>query len=460
MNSDFFKISAQIFRANQPIELTVESRYPHQKISEFAKIGKLRMAWIVGCGTMPDNIRYHHRTFKYQDVQQSENNPDVVKISFPPIAEGDLYFRLECVVDGTPKTIGEFEIYALNDDLFELTPLKGDMHVHSSFSECGKRTDDPLFVAMTAREKGLDFIALTDHIQIEGSETLKDFNEKFKTAFRVYPGEECHVLEEKLESRFCRNIFYNNVHIVSFGAKDGVCRYANDHYDEFYADICERAEKIDNSYTLEMRRIMAGSDWIFDKIHEFGGIAIFCHPAWKPRHRDNLSYVVRDYIASQNKYDVMETVGLGFYAGYPDAENFQIQNNLALAWWFEQSIKRGAMIPLVGDTDSHNAAEVLGSHFTVVFVKNNEFENIAHALKNSFAAAVIKSCGAGRADQVYGSYRLVRYTHFLLKNYFVEHDDLCAAEGKAMKAAVRNEKVFENNILSDIESLRNRIFNH
>ena len=170
--------------------------------------------------------------------------------------------------------------------------------------------------------------------------------------------------------------------------------------------------------------------------------------------------MVRDYIASQNKYDVMETVGLGFYAGHPEAENFQIQNNLALAWWVEQSIERGSMIPLVGNTDSHNAAEVLGSHFTVVFVKNNEFENIAHALKNSFAAAVIKSCGAGRADQVYGSYRLVRYTHFLLKNYFVEHDDLCAAEGKAMKAAVRNEKVFENNILSDIESLRKRIFNH
>lgn len=459
MNSDFFKISAQIFRAGQPIELTVEGRYQHQKISEFARIGKLQMAWIIGCGSMPDKIMYSHREFKYQDVQPCENDPDMVKISFPPMEEGDLYFRLEYVVDGTAKTICEFEIYALDEDLFDLTPLKGDMHVHSSFSECGKRTDDPLFAAMTAREKGLDYIALTDHIQIEGSETLADFNEMFETAFKVYPGEECHVLKEKLQSRFCRNIFYNNVHIVSFGAKDGVCRYANDHYDEFYADICERAEKIDHSYPPEVRRIMAGSDWIFDKIHEFGGIAIFCHPTWKPRHRDNLSYIIRDYIASQNKYDVMETVGLCVPASHPETENFQIQNNLALAWWQEQSIKRGAMIPLVGDTDSHNAIEVLGNQFTVVFAKNNEFENIASALKNSLAAAVVKSCGAGRADQIYGSYRLVRYTHFLLKNYFVEHDELCAAEGKAMKAAVREEKVFENNVLSDIEGLRNRIFN-
>ena len=62
----------------------------------------------------------------------------------------------------TSKEIGQFRVYSVQDDLFGRRPYKGDMHMHSNYSD-GR--ESPGYVAGACRQIGLDFMALTDHGQ-------------------------------------------------------------------------------------------------------------------------------------------------------------------------------------------------------------------------------------------------------------------------------------------------------
>ena len=96
------------------------------------------------------------------------------------------------------------------------------------------------------------------------------------------------------------------------------------------------------------------------------------------------------------------------------------------------------MIPIVGNTDTHDAANVLGTKYTIVFAAENDYDAIYDAFKNSMSVAVMDSWNKNIAPQIFGDYRLVKYAHFLLRNFYLEHDELCRAEGKMMQAALRN----------------------
>ena len=439
MINDFFEISQRVFPAGKDIVFTIRGRYEQQNLSILAQEGKLRMCIIADSGMFADgNIM---RRGKYKECRIRLDG-DVLIVEYEAQNEGEYYLSLELVKEDAAgnesiTAVAAFDIYVLEDDLFKLRPLKGDMHVHTSFSQCGSKTDSPEYVCATARAKGLDYISVTDHIQIEGSESVADFSARFNSSFAVYSGEECHVLSEKLESRFCRNIFLRPVHIVNFGGNDGVCRYANEHYDEFHAQVSEKAEKIELPYDFETRYLMAASDWICDKIHEFGGLAIFCHPFWRANHMCNMPHAIGQYILQQGKFDMMEVVGLGLPADDPRQRGMTESINLALAWWQDASIRQARNIPVVGNTDTHNAANVLGSKYTIVFAAENTYSGIYEAFKKGLSVAVMNVDGI--APQVYGQFRLVHYAHFLLRNFYPGHDELCAAEGRMMQAVLRGE---------------------
>ncbi|MBQ6470456.1 MAG: hypothetical protein IJJ33_00605 [Victivallales bacterium] len=41
------------------------------------------------------------------------------------------------------------------------------------------------------------------------------------------------------------------------------------------------------------------------------------------------------------------------------------------------------------------------------------------------------------SPRLWGSFRLVRYVQFLMREYFPEHDELCQTEGNMMLSALR-----------------------
>ncbi len=112
----------------------------------------------------------------------------------------------------------------------------------------------------------------------------------------------------------------------------------------------------------------------------------------------------------------------------------------------------GCKIPIVGSTDSHS---VLGDghilRSTVVFAEN---DNIIGAVSDGYSVAVESL--PGENIRVYGSLRLVSYTHFLLENYFPIHDELCSASGLFLEEYVHGNE----EIKTTIEQIEEKITSH
>lgn len=433
--SDYFEISGRIFRSGCPFEVSLRGRYFQRTVSTLRKEGELHLMWLHEDGVKISNgdpalwAEYEEAPIRYEDTDS-----EVLYFRMPALPEGPVTCILRQKIDESSQNdICTIKLYILDNDLFTLRPYRGDMHMHSSFSACGSRVEDPHYVAAIARKHGLDFIAVTDHAQIEGSEALDGFTEKYSSDFRIYHGEECHHIRMHLPSFLGINKFYSWNHIVNFGGRDGVCRYANEHFEQFNAEIDERAKTISQEYPELMRKAMAASDWIFDKIHEFGGIAIFCHPFWRPNNRTNLPKPVREYIMRNAKFDVLELPGLGSSGNLA----FYEENMMAQAWWQDCCRQSGKFIPVVGNTDSHNARTLLGLNFTLVFAESNSFESIADALRNGRSIGVVYDAEKEVAPRYFGSLRLTRYAMFLMNEFYPEHNELCAAEGALMLENLR-----------------------
>ncbi len=438
MFSDFFEVPKRVFKSGESIEVSLKARYFQMEPNYLRKTGPLYIEW------MPDDsvkmsgditLRQNGDITGWERIDVPADDSDTIRFTLPPLLEGPVVCKLFHKFDEQKpaKLICMFYLYVLDEDLYALRPYKGDCHVHTSHSVCGDRLEDPHYVVAIGRQKGLDFMAVTDHCQIEGSESVLDFPASVGSDFRVFRGEECHMLARHVESRFCVNPFHPWNHIVNFGGRDGVAKYMNDHYDEYLADIHAAADKMDQSLSENMRLAMAASDWIFDKIHEYGGVAVFAHPFWHAGGKLNLPTPVREYILKQAKFDVMELPGLGGVSNRALDED----NVLCTAWWQEACIKAGRTLPIIADTDSHHSRDVLGMNFSIVFSKDDSFDSIASAFKGGNAVGVSWRDGKDLSPRLWGSYRLVRYAQFLMREFYPEHDELCQTEGNMMLAALR-----------------------
>ena len=192
-------------------------------------------------------------------------------------------------------------------------------------------------------------------------------------------------------------------------------KYMNDHFDEFNAQLNADAEKLDPKQPQKMRWLMAGADWVFDKIHEYGGMAIFAHPFWHAVMRENLPQPVREYIMKERKFDAIELIGLS--ANMQSREDNMVNVN----WWMQENMKSGKMIPVVGNTDSHGARGTLNRRATIVFAKDKSFESIAEGIRSGHSVAGQFYDGEGPV--LFGDYRLVDFAYFLCREFYPEHDE-------------------------------------
>jgi hypothetical protein len=166
--------------------------------------------------------------------------------------------------------------------------------------------------------------------------------------------------------------------------------------------------------------------WCFDQIREAGGLGIFCHPYWVYRQRYDVPAALTDLLFKHRPFDAYELIG-GYH--WHEAE----ANNLQVARYFEEC-RRGGALPIVGASDSHGVetGQLFGWYYTVVFSPTPALADLMAAIKvcNSVAVEALP----GQPPHVYGPLRLVRYTHFLLREIFPQHDAACAEEGQRMLA--------------------------
>ena len=394
----------------QTKHITLHLRQQHVR-KLFDRIGQIR---VIRIDSPVGEYKKWLQTAAPAEFTRAENG-DLTLVTETPI-EGEYSVCLGNVADdGTFAEEVVFKVYALREDLWNLTPFKGDFHMHSNRSD-GKET--PEYVAATNRKTGYDFMSLTDHKLYEPSLVARDAMAAFGCDMLVCPGEEVHLQD-------------NPVHIINFGGKSSVNELARENPEQYLAGVREYEKSVPENYDPATRFQVAASEWTFDRIRDAGGISMFCHPFWRPKYHNYIGEDVIDLLLDRTKFDVLEVIG-GFYR--PDVES----NMLSVARWQEEQAK-GKRIPVAGISDSHGCdGDLTGWYYTVVFAEELSFESIAAAIRDNRSVAV--HWIPDTYPTVVGPVRLVKFVFFLLREVYPGHDELCRIEGEIMRRAIAGEE--------------------
>ena len=316
-----------------------------------------------------------------------------------------------------------FRVYALSHDLYDRFPWRGDLHAHSTASDGNETTE---VVAANYRKAGFDFFAQTDHHRYQPSVRCEAYYSDKSVDLHILRGEEVHSPG-------------NHVHIINAGGT---------------ASVNEMFEADPEGYDREVRALIqelaipdgvnayeyAACVWVFRKIRESGGLAIFAHPLWMADVY-HVPLRLTDALFASNEFDAFELLG-----GHE-----LHSNNLQTSYYFEAR-ERGMKYPAVGSSDAHETVEAMWFTWmsTIAFAPKNDTASLLEAIRAGFCVAVEQY--PGEEPRVYGAYRLVKFARFLLTEYFPLHDELCFEEGRLMRAMFLNEP----GALESLERFRGR----
>jgi len=295
----------------------------------------------------------------------------------------------------------DFRIYSLLPDLYELNAYRGDLHTHTDQSD---GNDTPELFCANYRGFGYDFIAITDHYEYSSSLRAIESMKKLNTGFKIFPGEEVHVIPSV--GRF---------HIVNFNGNASVNTRIYEDYEEVKAEVFELAKTIDGLSERDAQEL-AWVKWIGQEINKVGGLSIYAHPFCDVYHAYNSPTKITLEAFKRGFMDVLEALNC----------STKIAENLQSALYNELR-SSGYRIPIVGSTDSHAAGDHGFGHAanfsTYVFAKS--VDDIPDAIMNLNSVAI--SHNPGEQPFVHGPFRLVKYAYFLLENYIPMHSELCKA---------------------------------
>ncbi|MBQ6701556.1 MAG: hypothetical protein IJN17_01205 [Clostridia bacterium] len=315
--------------------------------------------------------------------------------------------------DDPEKAYSHTCVYAVEEDLYGLRPLKGDLHVHTPRSDGDDYSGE---LASNFRHEGFDFIFVTDHNRYFSSEEVQDEFKGVKIDLNIMNGEEVHTPGSTL-------------HIVHLCKGKGIDEYYCHHTEEYEKEV----DEIEKEFAgIEDSRKLAMAKWATTRIHEDGGLAILPHPFWVQ-------------ITETSTYNiVLPLLDKLFHSGWFDA--YEINggmtdngNDLSISY-FNQLRSEGFKMPLVSSSDAHktfNDSKIrFGNIYTIVFAKDNTRDSIFEAIKNGMTSPVlhkVQDVESNHEYRVQGDFRLAMYTRFLIENYFERTKTLCRAEGILMR---------------------------
>lgn len=127
----------------------------------------------------------YHGSQPFDQIEVCEKDQKLV-FEYAFGEEQEYYLR---ILDEEGNRVVQLSVYAAEKDLYERRPYRGDLHVHSCFSD-GK--ESPEFVCGMYRQKGFDFLAITDHYQYEPSLRAIEAYKDVPLGLTILPGEEVH----------------------------------------------------------------------------------------------------------------------------------------------------------------------------------------------------------------------------------------------------------------------------
>lgn len=419
----YFKVFPKVVRADKEAIINIKPLYDHVRFNENSTYEVVYFP--------VDNRSVYSQGEK--TIVKPEDGVISVKRLFEGEQEHILY--LYEVVEDKPRLIADFRIYSLREDLFELKPYKGDMHIHSNFSD-GK--EDPALVAAACRKIGLDFMAVTDHGKYAPSIKAQEAFENVDIDLKIYRGEEVHPPQ-------------NPVHMINFGGRFSV----NDLFKEdvYMKEVKEIEKALVGFQNDETRYQYASCKWCFDKIREGGGLGIFCHPYWLVSGGYNESTAITHRLMEDQPYDALELLG-GYF-------KHEMESNVLQLALYSEYRSKGKDIPIVGVSDAHGCftGYLFGWYYTIVFAKDSSLNSLIEGIKglNSVAVEEVKD----ETPRIYGPLRLVKYAYFLFREVLPLHDAMCEQEGSLMMRYLEgDEKAAEmlKNLKGQTEKLYNELW--
>ena len=389
-----FELFPKIIRSNSAVTITIQpvsNAFELKDTQPFMiRVTPMRRDALIGSyEAYPDQVLY----------------PEKGILRFTHYFKGEQEHKIELIIPDKERI--EFRVYSINETLWNLTPYKGDLHMHTNRSD-GR--EEPAFVTAMCRKIGLDFMAITDHGQYAPSLEAKAAFKEVPLDMAIETGEEVHGKN-------------NAVHIINYGGDFSVNDWMHQNQDLLNQAI---ESKMDNNVEVQdekSRFEVACSEIIFDKIRQGKGLAIFCHPYWQIDSGYYISEAVNTYMMDHQPYDALEVIG-----GYRPYE--EESNTIQIARYHEERSK-GKSVPIVGVSDAHGCFnELFGWFYTIVFAKSNRKEDVIQAVKTLKSVAV--EAIPDEAPRPVGPFDLVLYSLFLIREVFPLHDALCAEEGEWM----------------------------
>lgn len=326
-------------------------------------------------------------------------------------AEQEHTFIIDATCEERTRNVGDFRVYSVEEDLYGLRPYKGDFHLHSHRSD---GVESPAYVAGACRRAGLHFMAMSDHHHFAASVEAAEAYAEAPVDLRIYTAEEVHTPD-------------NPIHIVSFGANAGITELYQDDETAYREEVNALMESLPPTPPDVNRFHYAACVWAVERIREREGLSMLAHPYWITRNRHNVEEPLLDYFFETELFDALELIS-GF--GWESLHRMDV-NALQVARYAEERAK-GRRIAVCGISDTHGVerSDAFGRYFTVCFATTLEVADLIEAVKDLRSVAV--EAPAGTLPRAYGPFRLVKFTQFLLREVFPQHDELCFEEGRLM----------------------------
>lgn len=346
---------------------------------------------------------------KPQPVQPEGNR---LTLSYFLAGEQEHMLFLEEIQGEKRRAIGEFHLYSLKADLLTLRPLKGDFHMHSNLSD---GVESPAYVAGACRRAGLDWMALSDHRRYAPSIDAQKAFAGLPVDLRIYPGEEVHSPD-------------NPVHVIAFGHTSGIGElYLGEAEAQCRSEVAELMKKLPALPPGVDAFHYASNQWVTEKIRQRGGLAMLCHPYWVTKKAHNIAEPLLQALLQSGYFDLLEVI-----SGASSAEANEYDENMLQIVRYTEDRANGLKMPAAGISDAHGAerSEMFGRFYTVAFSPTADLADLQKAMKSGMCTAVEHM--AGERPLVVGPFRLAKYTLFLLREVFPQHDELCLEEGRLM----------------------------
>lgn len=386
---EYYTVPTCIFPIGEASEIVISCKYRYQKI-----VGRYKVI-------VSPFYNYDYKasaSYKpYSIIIEAKNNSLIIPFLF----DGEDMYSINVfyLLDEEEMLFVSTNAYAVNRDLYECKYYKADLHMHTTHSD---GYEPPELVVASARECGMDIIAITDHNAFSGSVSAKKKAADMGLDMTVILGEE-YSLE------------YSPMHILALGTEEEIDRK---YLTKQVLDMPETKKILESNPILSCdAEVYACKQVLLDQVSKIGGISILAHPYWKPialnGTRIDTPENVYIELGKDKKFTGIEIVS-GSLDGEVNVSNLQASLARTILGNFDG-------VPIIGITDAHyyTTDSICGKHFTIVFSKSNSKDCVLEALRSGFTVAVELVNGT---PLCYGEHRLVKFAEFLLKNYFPSRD--------------------------------------